>query len=67
MRFILWSLLAAYFALVNSWPAAASLPEAIASGGLTVVLQPSVLAAVGLGALVVHYLRRPAHAPARRH
>lgn len=67
MRFILWSLLAAYLAIVHAWPAAAAPVGAVASGAFIVIAQPPVLLAIALAAIVVKALRRPAHAPARRH
>ncbi|MEU5477473.1 hypothetical protein [Streptomyces mirabilis] len=61
MRFILWSLLAAFLIVVGLWPAAAA-PVVLASAGLTVVVAkiPGVLLLVA----AVAYLRRKPARPA---
>ena len=67
LRFIAWSLLATYLAVVNFWPATAAPVEAVASGAFIVLAQPAVLLLVLLVGAVLSKRRRPAHVPARRH
>jgi len=55
-----------YLLLVGLWPPAAAPIVLVATGAFTVLAQPPVLFAVLLAAVAVHYLRRPAHTPARR-
>lgn len=64
---ILWLLAGAYLFLVGLWPAAAAPVNVAATGAFTVLAQPAVLLAAVVVALVVSALRRPAHAPVRRH
>lgn len=64
---ILWLLAGAYLLLVGIWPAAAAPVALAALGAFTVLLQPPVLAAVVLGAVVVSALRHTTHRPARAH
>ena len=64
MRFILWSLLAAFLIVVGLWPAAVA-PIALAFTGAAVVLGKIpgvVLAAVGVIAYLKHRPARPATA-----
>ncbi|MEV0556257.1 hypothetical protein AB0I27_22745 [Streptomyces sp. NPDC050597] len=67
MRYILWSLLAAYLLLVGLWPAAAAPIDLAASGAFVVLAKPPVLLLAALVATVLHYRRRPTPARAGGH
>ena len=63
LRFILWSLLAAYLLLVGLWPAAAA-PVDVLSAGASVVLAKLPLLVVA-GAVALYFHRRPVAQPRR--
>lgn len=67
MRYILWSLLAAYLLIVGLWPAAAAPVELTASGAFVVLAKPPVLLLAALAAAVVHHRRRPVPVRAKGH